>query len=255
MNTKLSVGLLLGCCGIVIVAVLLSAPTEEPIEVNRPSTKASAGAAAPSHGDQRRMSDLQPIRTAARPPLQLPAADPKQGRIQKIPADANPQVAAVARALQQNQFPERLSVLIPARPFDPDSFAQNPDAYLNVSEPGRVWQAAQPGPDVTRIRSQGSRFRELEQGQTVSLRARVVPRAPVTFTSFDLGEFQNRLTSITVRADEQGIAAARFTATSGTINDVNILAASPLTSGQLKFTVNVRVPQVMGPSVSDVLNN
>src|SRR5690606_10279160 len=73
----------------------------------------------------------------------------------------------------------------------------------------------------------------------VSLRVRAVPGAPVTFTSLDMGAFQNRLASITVRADGEGVAVARFTGTPGTLGLTNVLAASPLTSGQQHFTVSV----------------
>ena len=89
----------------------------------------------------------------------------------------------------------------------------------------------------------------IEQGQTVTLRAVAVPGAPVTFTSFDLGAFENQLTSITVRADAEGLARAQFTGTPGTVQDVRILAASPMTSGQLHYTVRVRLPRkvAIGP--------
>ena len=90
-----------------------------------------------------------------------------------------------------------------------------------------------------------------EQGQSIPLRVRATPGAPVTFTSFDLGQFENQLTSITVQADKQGIATARFVGSSGTINDVNILVASPVNSGQAKFAVNVVLPRPAGATNSD----
>jgi len=69
-----------------------------------------------------------------------------------------------------------------------------------------------------------------------------VENAPVTMTSNNLGSFANGLTSITVAADSSGLAEAVFTASRGTIDDIQILAASPVTSGQIAFTVNVQVP-------------
>jgi len=80
---------------------------------------------------------------------------------------------------------------------------------------------------------------------------RATPGAPVTFTSFDLGQFENQLTSITVRADDKGIATARFIGSPGTINDVNILVASPVNSGQAKFAVNVVLPRPAGAKNAD----
>ncbi len=79
------------------------------------------------------------------------------------------------------------------------------------------------------------------------LKVKAVKDAPVTFTSFDLGSFHNQLTSVTVKADANGNAQAIFTGTPGTINNVNILAGSPMTSGQLKFTVNVEPPRKTAP--------
>jgi len=84
------------------------------------------------------------------------------------------------------------------------------------------------------------------QGEAVRLAVQAVPESPVTFTSFDLGQFSNQLTTITVLADENGVASTEFLATPGTINDVNILAASPMASGQVKFVVNVSLPSSSG---------
>ena len=68
----------------------------------------------------------------------------------------------------------------------------------------------------------------------------ISPHAPVTFTSFDGGAFQNLLTSITVQADERGLASAQMTGTTGVLGDVHILAGSPVDSGQARFVVNVK---------------
>ena len=56
------------------------------------------------------------------------------------------------------------------------------------------------------------------------------------------GGFENLLTAQTVQANAQGIAEVTFEATPGTIEDVNILAGSPVASGQVKFVVNVQMP-------------
>lgn len=64
----------------------------------------------------------------------------------------------------------------------------------------------------------------------------------MTFTSFDLGKFHNELTSVTVQANDKGIAEAEFFGTPGTYSDVNILAGSPLLTEQVKFVVFVDVP-------------
>jgi hypothetical protein len=170
------------------------------------------------------------------------------GRAPIVPRNANPMVASVAEALRTGEHQERLSLLADPKPFDHEEYLRNPQAYLNVMEPGRVWQPAQPGPDVPRLRTLTARTISLPQQETVSFKVRAIPQAPVTFTTLDLGEFQNQLPSITVAADEEGVAVARFTATTGTVDAIHILAASPMTSGQLQFTVEVVLPQTAAAS-------
>ena len=163
-----------------------------------------------------------------------------------VKANANQQAASVAEALATKSHPERLTPAILPAPFDPAKYEADPETYVNTIEPGRVFQSAQPGEGVFPLRTLTPRLLTIEQGQSVPLRVRATPGAPVTFTSFDLGQFENQLTSITVRADDKGIATARFVGSPGTINDVNILVASPVNSGQAKFAVNVELPRPAG---------
>ena len=194
-------------------------------------------------GVRRKASD---VRRAVR---KAPAGNParamaaRAGRVQPIRAQANPHVASVAEALRTKKFPERVSTLIRPRPFDRKAYQRAPEAYCRRVEPGRVFQSAQPGPGVVRLRSVGRTTYRVVQGEVVRLRVRAVPGAPVTFTSFDLGAFQNELPSITVRADGKGVAEARFRGTPGTYNRVDILAASPMTSGRVRFCVFVELPR------------
>jgi len=167
------------------------------------------------------------------------------GPVQAVPGNANPQVASVLEAARSGQHPERLSPWIIPKSFDAAAYRQNPKAYLDVVEPGRVYGTAEPSKTVPVLKPSGGQFFRLEQKQTTTLAVRSVPaKAPVTFTSFDLGAFENGLTSITVAADDQGVAQVKFTAIPGTVADVNILAGSPLASGQVKFTVYVEPPAV-----------
>lgn len=119
---------------------------------------------------------------------------------------------------------------------------KDPQTYLNTIEPGRVFQAAQPAQGVPRLRPLGATRQRMAQGSSVSLRVTAPPNMPVTFTSFDAGAFENQLASTTVAANEAGVAEARFTATPGVVGRVNILAASPVASGQSRFVVNVSRP-------------
>lgn len=123
--------------------------------------------------------------------------------------------------------------------FDRAEYERDPKAYLDRSVPGRVWAPAQPGPGVPVLARRSSRRESLRQGESVRLKVGVPSGSPVTFTSFDLGSFENQLTSITVAADSDGVATAVFTATSGTIGRVNVLAASPLAAGRSRFQLDV----------------
>ena len=77
----------------------------------------------------------------------------------------------------------------------------------------------------------------------MKLKVQTTAKSPVTFTSFDLGAFENQLPSITVQSDAEGMAFAEFFGTPGTFDNVNILAGSPAATGQVRFVVNVGVSQ------------
>lgn len=164
------------------------------------------------------------------------------GRTPPVKPDANPNVKSVAEALQTKTHPERLTAMVAPKPFNKDEYKKNPQAYLDVVEPGRVYQSAQPGPGVPVLQPAGSRYAMLVQGKSTTLSIKALPGVPVTFTSFDLGRFENQLTSITVAADASGVAKTQFLATPGTINAVRILAGSPLATGQVEFLVDVQLP-------------
>ena len=141
------------------------------------------------------------------------------------------------------KFPERLTSFVLPAPFDRAAFAADPAKYLQTVEPGRVYQTAPPGAAVTPIRRLSRRYQRILQGETVTLKAQVQPGMPVTFFSAKLGQFENQLTTMTVRANAQGIAEVQFTATPGTRGDIDILAASPVHSYQAHYVINVQLPQ------------
>lgn len=171
---------------------------------------------------------------------------PKIGTVQPVKGNSSPQAASVLEALKNDTHPERLSLMHPpTKKFDQAAFEADPSSFLNVVEPGRVFMTKPPGKDVPALKVSGDGFYRVKQGGTVKLSAQGAPLAPVTFTSTDLGAFaENNLNSVTVRADEKGLATVTFVATPGTINDVNIMAGSPLASGQAHFVVNVEMAQV-----------
>jgi hypothetical protein len=169
------------------------------------------------------------------------------GRTPPVEPDANPQVAAVFAAIQNREadpesYAKAVSPLAKADPFDREKYVSDQayrDSYLNTPQPSRVFDPAQPGKDVPQLRRISPAFQKVKQGTETKLRVRAVPGAPVTFTSFDLGRFENQLTTITVQADANGVAEAGFTGPPGTIDDVSILVASPVTSGQVRLVVHV----------------
>ena len=163
-----------------------------------------------------------------------------------VKSDANEQVKMVHEAMKSNTHPERYSSFVVNRNFDEQAFKANPEQYAaeyaKIVEPGRVFAPAQPAEGTKTLRSLGARMHRVQQGESVGLVVAALPSAPVTFTSFGMGTFDNFLSSTTVVADSKGYAQATFTATSGTKNEVKVLAASPVLTEQVAFTVAVRLP-------------
>jgi hypothetical protein len=77
-----------------------------------------------------------------------------------------------------------------------------------------------------------------------------LPGSPVTFSIVDGGMMPNGLSSITVAPDAQGRAATTYTATAGTVDEVQILVGSPMTVGTLTLRVAVAYPTAPAPAVS-----
>ena len=149
-------------------------------------------------------------------------------------------------ALNTGQHPERLSPMLAPAPFDKAKFEKDPQTYLDVIEPGRVFQCAQPGPDVPALTLIGPVCVSISARDSAPVEVRGAPCAPVTFTALDLGKFlENDLNTITVQADGDGLARVTFAATKGAINDCRILIGSPLASGKVTCTVNVKSPPVI----------
>ena len=213
----------------------------QPISVSKvenppPGDGSAAGAAGQG---QRAGTAVQGQQAAAKK-----ANDPfDYGKTLPVRGDANAQVASAVEAVKTKSHPERLSVLAAPKPFDSEAYRADPASYLNVVEPGRALQPKQPGPGVARIRAASATHVTIAQGEGTVLRVQALPKFPVTWTSWDLGQFTNKLTSITVEADENGWAETQFSATPGTIADVHILCASPVTSGQVRYTISVTKPE------------
>lgn len=244
------IGLLL--CG-VVVALLWATGTFNrggPLDlVARRGAKGGGGDNAADEGSsegyvivggvRRRKSDVAPARQLTGKKGRQGKSPFDYGKLPPVNAEANAHTKAAAAALANDDHPERFSALVRPAAFDLAAFKANPASYLNIVEPGRVFQSAQPGPGVPKLYPGSPQRQHIRQGATAKLRVAVPPGSPVTFTSFDAGAFSNKLTSITVQADPKGTAETEFTATPGTIANVHILASSPVTSGRARFVVNV----------------
>jgi hypothetical protein len=208
--------------------------------------QADAVAAVPVAAQPKReIRRVQPaaVTHPAKPAQPAVAGSETEQTLQPLPRYADAPVRSVIEAAATGQHPERLTSGAKPKPFDRAAFKADPDAclrtYLETVEPGRIWDVAEAGLGVKQLEAKTDTVVEMKAGQSVRLAVTALPSAPVTFTSFDWGEFQNRLTSVTVKADGNGTAAVTFTATPGTTGHVDILAASPLTSGQVKFYVEI----------------
>ena len=154
----------------------------------------------------------------------------------------NPAVRSAVAALRSGKNPERLNPLFAGKPFDAAAYRTDPKAYLDVAEPGRVFQTKAPAAGTPRIEPVSPYWQDVRQGESVAIAVKAVPGYPVTFTSFDSGAFaETGLTTVTVEADAAGIATVHFKGMPGNVLESHILAASPMTSGQAKFKANTLV--------------
>ncbi len=164
------------------------------------------------------------------------------GRFPLVDPTTNRQARQILEAQSQPELSYRLSPVVEARPFDQASYARDRQAYLDEIEPGRVFQGPGVEAKASQIETTSPMFQRLEQGRSIVLKVSAPAGAPVTFVTLDGGAFENELGSISVAADDEGIARSVFTATTGVIAEVNILAGSPLCTGQLHFRLFVSEP-------------
>jgi hypothetical protein len=147
---------------------------------------------------------------------------------------------ALPVALDPQKRPDAYAPTITPAAFDIASYHRDPVAYCSEAVPGRCWQVAQPSPTTPLLAVVGATAFSCPVGQSVVLRARTEPGAPLSITSFGLGVFPaNGQTSISVQADAEGVASAEFGITTGTAGNVNLTAGSPVRAGTLQFLVHV----------------
>ena len=155
----------------------------------------------------------------------------------------SPQARSVIEAVKApTKFPERLTPGIAPKPFDAAAYKENPTAYLAVAEPGRVFQTKPLAATVPAIEAVSPYFQDVKVGGEIELAVKAAPGYPVTFTSMDSGRFkESGLVTVTVQADSAGMARVHFEGVPGTVLESNILAASPMSSGSVRFKANTLV--------------
>ncbi len=164
------------------------------------------------------------------------------GIVQGVAKDANASTRSVAEAVRNPKLAHRLTTLIPPPPFDKEAYEKDRQAYLDTVEPGRIFQYKESAPGVVALKRDSKYLYSVLQGEKVVLRVMAEPGAPVTFYSGRLGQFPNQLATVTIAADNEGVAQTEFLASAGTRDEIDIVAASPLHSGQVRFLVQVTLP-------------
>ncbi|NQZ59002.1 MAG: hypothetical protein HRT88_16240 [Lentisphaeraceae bacterium] len=141
------------------------------------------------------------------------------------------------------RFSGRISIVGKRQKFDLARYQKNPSYYLDITEPGRAFDAAQAGEGFSRLERLSPAFLDTVQGEAVAISVRGEKSMPISLTAFDGGQFDNGLSSITVKADSSGFASVNFLPTTGVIADCRIRAASPTSTGTLGFVVSVTLPK------------
>lgn len=159
--------------------------------------------------------------------------------VERLDPESNEHVQNAYLAVTTGQDPEVTGPMLSAPPFDRSSYESDPQSYLAKTVPGRVFQSAQPAPEVDVVGQLSKTRHVLRKGESVRLQIRTEPGMPGNFMATDLGTFASGLSSTSVAADADGIAEAVFTASGGLSGETQVLASSPVTSGRVRFSVRV----------------
>ncbi len=157
--------------------------------------------------------------------------------------NANANTKSLAKTEDNPELAKNRSMLQVPEPFDREAYLKNPQAYIDEVVAGRIWQPAKPSKKTATIQRVGKYRHQLVQGETVTLRVNVESGMPVHFASERLGQFENQLPTITVRADKNGRATTRFTASGGTRDFIDLVASSPVHSGYARWLIEISQPK------------
>lgn len=205
------------------------------------SAAAEPNDASSSAGAAEKEVDAPSVESALTPFARIGGSIPLKG-------DENPQVAGLMKELLGGQQEgveinkSMRSTFFAPKAFDREAYEKDRQKYLDEISPARAFQPAQPGLDVVPIAAETRAFQHVLQGERVILRVKAEPGVPVAFYTPQVGQFDNLLKSYTVAANEDGIATATWFAGPGSFGVNDILAASPVHSGQLQFRVKVDLP-------------
>lgn len=158
--------------------------------------------------------------------------------------------ASVAEAQSDGRHPERLSAQIAPAPYVRPRDSAAMQRHLDVIEPGRIYQTADPATGAAQLTAVGGDgTRVIPAMGSVELAVRTAPGAPCTFLATEGGSFaETRLACATVLASEDGVARATYHADAGTVDDATVLVGSPDAVGTLALTVHVHHPDSFMPA-------
>lgn len=169
-----------------------------------------------------------------------PAAAPEV-----VPAPAESVIVVATRIVAVEEIARAKRASTVAHPHDYKNFSRaqyvaDPDRYLGKVVGGRIYEVSNPAADVDALAPAGARGFSVPTNGEATLAARTEPGMPVTFTSFGLGEFPaSGLQSISVAADEHGVARAQFRVTPGTVGSCLVTAGSPVRANTLNFLITI----------------
>ena len=157
--------------------------------------------------------------------------------------DPDPRIQSVVEARKTGKYPERLSSSILPKAFDYQAWEndnQYREKYIYTIEPARWKQLAEPSPDNQELQKTQLEKNELKTGDTLELSAIGLPHTPISFYSPNGGIFtESKFNSITVLADNSGAARVTWYAPPGTLGHAVVLAGSPYTVNNIRYTFNV----------------
>jgi hypothetical protein len=201
-------------------------------------------------------------------------------KLPRLTKGQNKQMDSVIEAIETGNYPERLSPFHTPSPFDVEAWRadnsifrsvdqsataairakakeklvafeeeNNDSPYLDIAEPGRIYDVAQPASDVAPLTTASSSYFEVADGEAIRVSVQTEASGVATFTAFGVGEFDNGLTTITLEADEDGVASATYVTSTGS-ELTDIVAGSPMRSGTVRFTLRrtFTVPPTTLPS-------